>query len=426
MEERRAAAGRGPAISGAPPLVLAGAAGYHPPMLGLAFSRSVALFGRAATPLGGRASVLLGALACASLLAACETPPLAAPSVAYEDYRASYERALCEWRASCNLEESAERCIETRLLDRADDYVERAIEAGTIRYDGEMGYQCILEIRERTCDWMVEDPTPSCPHVFEGRVAPEEPCLISDECIGGGTCGFNPLTCTEMCCAGECRLPRPPAEVGDSCASNTIDCAEGTYCAIDPMTFQRTVCVAGGKVGAACGGDTNAGCDVDGYCDFNMGICRPKIAAGAVCQYSDSCQAPGRCEYVDQNYVEQRCVVPVALGEACNRIVGDFACKDFGARCGVSGVCELAPGAGEPCPDEACAAFAYCVDGTCALAVDEGGACGWTGGDYYGGYVPCAGDLRCDSVDYDSSVCVIPESENASCEVPGQPIEVSM
>ncbi len=345
-----------------------------------------------------------------------------APEIAYEDYAAALEGAACEWQTACNLSPSEDSCRETHFFDRKDPYVSAAIEAGTVVFDSVAAYRCVDEVRARSCD-RTEPSAPSCAEVFLGQVAPEEPCLIDDECVGDGLCGFDP-NCTDQCCAGACRLLPGPVEIGESCVNTVVDCVEGAYCKIDAMTNQRTVCTAELPLGSSCTfGDQ---CVDAAYCDFSTEQCVTKVGEGELCPFGQgTCQDGLYCDWVGQDYEEQRCIllVPfVALGEPCDTNIGNVACADVGALCSDAGICVLAPAVGEACVDNRCAAYASCADGTCIANADEGKKCGVLDGDY-GLYVWCQGELVCDNSDQPSGFCVVPEYSADACEAPGIPIE---
>jgi len=350
----------------------------------------------------------------------------AEPEILYEDYAAAFEDAWCTWRAQCNLEESVESCREISYIDRDDTYVSAAVEAGTIRFDGAAAYRCLEETLARGCE-RAEPAAPSCAEVLVGQVGPEDPCMISDECVEGGVCGFDP-SCADECCAGACRLLPGPAEVGESCVNQNVDCVEGAYCARDPMTFQRTVCTAQVAIGGACS-DSNM-CEDAGFCNFNNGLCEPRLGEGASCFGAGNACAEGlRCEWVGgDSYEEQYCVSSVSqalLGELCQADLGQWGCAEHGVICSLDSVCVLAPGANEPCVDFDCADYAYCNDANvCVVGASLGEPCGYRDNSY-SGYVHCAGALICGGDSEFSQKCVDPQFSADLCEVPGTPFNSS-
>jgi len=347
------------------------------------------------------------------------------PEIPYEEFAGALEDAECEWRVACNLSESQEICREARFLDRADPYVSSAIEAGTVVFHGDAAYRCIDEIRGRSCE-RTEPPAPSCEEVFTGGVAPEGLCLVSEECIGDGLCGFDP-NCTEQCCAGACRLLPGPVEIGESCLNSRSSCVDGAFCELDPMTFMRTVCAARLPVGSSCFFDGE--CVQAAGCNLLTNVCESRVGEGELCQAGQiKCQEDLYCDWVDDNYEEQRCrssVHLVGLGEPCDMVLGSLACKDVGTLCSEAGICVLAPAPGETCVDHRCASYASCADqNTCVADVGTGERCGYFD-ENYDRYVSCAEELICSGDFGPDSVCTAPLFSGESCEVPGTPIESS-
>ena len=347
----------------------------------------------------------------------------AEPEILYEDYAAAFEDARCVWRVQCNLEESVELCRESTFIDRDDTYVSAAVEAGTIRFDGVAAYRCVEELAARGCG-RAEPAAPSCAEVFVGQVGPEDACMISDECVEDGVCGFDP-NCVEECCAGACRLLPGPAEVGESCVNQNVDCVEGAYCARDPMTFQRTVCTAQVAIGGAC--DDRDMCEDVGFCNFNTLLCEPRRGDGAPCfGLIDACAEGFYCNWVGDNYEEQYCIPSVSealLGEPC--LPGSGGCAEHGVICSSDSVCVLAPGTNEPCINFDCADYAQCNKANvCIAGASLGEPCGYQD-DSYDDYVSCAGALICETLAGFGSRCVEPHFSADVCEVPGMPFSSS-
>lgn len=347
------------------------------------------------------------------------------PEILYEDYASALEDAQCTWRTQCNLEESVESCREITFIDRSDTYFSAAVEAGTIRFDGAAAYRCVEEIVARGCE-RTEPAAPSCAEVFVGQVGPEDPCMLSDECVEDGVCGFDP-NCVEQCCAGACRLLPGPAEIGESCVNQNVECVEGAFCARDPMTFQRTVCAAKVEIGGSC--DGNVECEDAGFCNFNSARCETRLGEGEVCfGLGNACAEGFYCDWVGDNYEDQRCTPSAGvalLGEPCLPDLGKWGCAEHGVICSPGAVCVLAPGADEPCIGFQCAEYADCNDANvCASGAALGERCGYLD-ESYSDYIPCAGSLVCDG-EFDFELrCVEPQFSADVCEVPGEPFESS-
>ncbi|MEZ4385226.1 MAG: hypothetical protein R3A79_28115 [Nannocystaceae bacterium] len=364
-----------------------------------------------------RVGLLFGATLLLSASAGCERSGFVPdPEIAYADYAASIETAVCEWRTRCNLDASVDSCRELQFVDRDDPYISAAIAAETVLYHGDAAYRCVDEYAARSCERdPAEDPIPSCAEIFEGQVAPEDPCLVDEECVENGVCGVNPNDCVDdaQCCAGACRLLPGAVPEGESCANQFARCEAGTYCAVDPMTFQPTVCTANRPIGALC--EFNDGCVDEGFCNFSTGYCEAKRGAGEECWQHSWCAENHRCIWDQVTFLET-CVpvtIGAALGEPCTPDVGSEACADVGAWCSnTTTTCVLLPGPGEPCIDGyRCAPYAECGDTTCVALPRAGEVC----------WGSCAGGLFCD---WDNAMtCAVPEFSGDGCEVPGEPFD---
>ncbi|MEZ4452862.1 MAG: hypothetical protein R3B09_25615 [Nannocystaceae bacterium] len=366
----------------------------------------LALIARAAAPL----ALALALPACSG--SGPEDPP---PTMTFTEYREAYEQALCEWRVGCKLEESLEKCREWTFLDREGSYTEAALEKGTLLFHGDLAQGCLDELKALSC--LREDPTgtPTCLDVLEGQVAPEEPCMLSAECALDGVCGKDP-SCVDMCCAGECRVLPGPLKIGEDCTNPTRTCEDGSFCQVDPITFQLTVCAPKVGLGGSCAFDGSAACSDDTYCRFDTGLCTARIPEGADCyNYSDACTAPAVCVYFgDYPNYNASCRSPAALGAPCSVELYNRACLDLGAVCNPgTGVCEDGPEIGAPCVDSRCGGAAYCDYETnvCRGYAALGTPCGYLNGD-----VACGGALQCDN-----DVCTAPSYLEDACPVPGQP-----
>lgn len=380
------------------------------------YHRSMRPYSLAPTP-SRSARALAFALALGlPLVQACEgggsTPE---PTMTYAEYVDAYEQTICEWRVACKLETSVDQCREWFFVDRTDSYTSSALAAGTIVYHGDKAQPCLDELAARTCGRDEPLDAPTCAEVLEGRVAPEDPCMIAAECALNGVCGKDP-NCVDMCCAGECRVLPEPIKVGEDCSNPNRECEAGTFCAIDDVTFMRTVCTPRIAVGGACGNGLVA-CIEDAYCDFDTGVCAERLPVGSPCDNGNACAPPARCEW---NGFTQYCYAPAALGEACDPEVGYDACKDFSTWCNPSSrICELAADVGQPCAAVNCVDYAYCDGQICQAFAAAGQPCGFNGDYDNYTYVPCGGNLVCDN----DSACVTPAYPEDACEVPGMPYE---
>jgi hypothetical protein len=294
------------------------------------------------------------ALALALLLAGCGG---GAPApVAFADYAAEGQAALCAWAVRCRHapdDATCRRILDPRQFDtrRADD----GLRLGRLAYDADAAGACLDAGRAAACS-APPFTDASCDRVFTGLVPQDGVCTTAFDCAGGARCLDR--VCDAACCVGACGPPEPrPApplrsEVGGACATHG-DCVDDAFCDIDGRCHamprepgerclfgcyygdlfcdvEREVCVRYGGVGDACG--PGAPCNLSyTYCD---GVCRPRPGPG------EGCDAAARC-------------VP---GLVC-----------------AGGVCAPRGGEGEPCSGDdqcdvacdvqagACVAYAICA-----------------------------------------------------------------
>lgn len=368
-----------------------------------------------------RLALLAAPLLAALTTAGCSSdgPEDPGPTMTFTEYRDAYEQALCEWRVGCKLEESLEKCRAWTYLDREGSYTESALEAGTVIFHDDKAQGCLDEIKALSC--LQEDPngTPTCTEVLEGRVAPEDPCMVSAECALDGVCGKDP-NCVDMCCAGECRVLAAPLKVGEDCTNVNRTCEDDAFCLLD-NNFQRTVCAAKVPVGGFCGYDGVIVCTDDAYCNYNTGSCTARIPEGSDCtDNGNACLAPSECVFVgDYPNYSAFCRAPAALGAPCALELYNRACLDLGAVCNPNTLlCEIGPDIGVPCLDYRCAGYAYCDYETsiCRGYAELGTPCGYLNGD-----VQCGGALQCDN-----DVCTAPAYNDDACPVPGMPFDAEV
>lgn len=357
------------------------------------------------------------------------------------DFFIAAETAYCGWATRCGAFDSADGCHAVEFFDvsypdgllasaRLHDgsqgalvkYLLESYEGGRIEFDGEAAATCLAYVEGRGCDrpWTYE-PTAdevagraACDAVFRGTMTRNGPCILSMECAHEETdtavCGFDP-TCVEACCAGGCRVLVAPGE-GESC-NNTAGCQAGLYCAIDPNTFQPTVCTRQKALGQPCGSGNE--CADGGYCDFNSNACARPAKVGEPC-FDVPCEEGSYC--VDlQNNGDARCLGFGGLGDPC---VYEDGCRPLNATCDwQASQCVELPKAGSACSQsgQPCASSAFCDwnSNTCVARAVEGEACGWIGGDFDGKYVQCAGALLCDEAN--TARCEAPIAGN-TCAVP--------
>lgn len=360
-------------------------------------------------------------------------------------YFLAAEQSYCGWAARCGGVPDEETCREvlhfdelfrTGLLASGEfvgygagasvKYLLESFEAGQIEFDAEAATACLTWVEARGCGrpgTFVPDAEAlagqaACAGALRGTMVNYGPCVLSIECAREedevAVCGFDP-NCTDMCCVGSCRVTRPQAvPLGASCAGG-IPCAEGSYCAFDPMTGTPTVCTAQVGAGAPCSFGNECGGGT--WCDYNNGapVCTPPLKVGADCSSGGICSAGSFCAY-DGNIL--RCTPYGGPGALCQ---GLATCAQLDNYCNVDGRCASRLPVGANCfyDDAACAFGSYCEYGTerCETAGGEGEACGsgMTGGYYVSR--PCVGDLVCDGGELATSRCGVP-AVTSVCPVP--------
>lgn len=231
-------------------------------------------------------------------------------------------------------------------------------------------------------------------------------------------CGF--ATSAELCVGAFGSLTSFPADLDaaidngtvqydSSAASACLEALSGAACEDFLEAFDVEVCdrVFVGTIadGEACFIDEQC---ISGQCGSTgpcmMACCEgtcvappPEAALGESCAEADCVDGA----YCDES---ELCVADRTQGEACP---GSFECAS-GLSC-IEGVCDLAPGEGEPCAGFQCAVpFACDVDTTtCVRMRGEGEACNPD-------FSICSIGLTCNS---ESSTCTRPGGPGTPCDV---------
>ncbi|MCA9634764.1 MAG: hypothetical protein KC420_01885 [Myxococcales bacterium] len=312
-------------------------------------------------------------------------------------------RAWCDHAVECGQYPNVSTCMEVEYDEPPASYIDAAIDAGRIDYHGARAYRCVRAIKKLKCD-RGEDTSEverDCQGISEGAVGPDEPCMLSAECVGERSlCGFDPR-CTEPCCPGECRFRPGPFEAGEPCASND-ECVDGTLCDLD---LSDPVCVALPGDGEPC--YQGYACAEGTTCDDATTKCVGPAGVGEPCQGDYQCEATLFC---DPN---QRCATRAKEGEACDEAVGDRGCLRGDTICH-EGTCRSKLAPGEACAEftPPCVDYAYCSNDRCVEFARVGEACGGIGLDF----ALCYPGLFCDG----NATCAkdVPPSGGEVCPVP--------
>lgn len=375
----------------------------------------------------------------------------------------------CERQVECGYPllsqaKTLEACIAEQRA--ASGEVPASLGGGKVLLSAERIADCTEALAAASCEELANERfelDPSCTTYWQGTVPVGGDCHggVVNDCVAGSMCdlsaGVCPGTCVatvadcieggcpdgEYCSAlGECQ---PKAAIGETCGAviagavhespcvDTAHCAQekcvaryeagescdamfefecetGTTCGCGDAECKTLVCVEVSAVGEPC--QTAANCEVGLYCDFSVGNCAARKAAGGDCDDSYGACGPGlvcdggkckgpdgvtneplplleagadcsggglcplgtlcRCETPDCEQTEKKCLAGAALGASCEAYLE----ADYSPYVCAEGLCDLfgsltcvkPAGPGEPCEGEqtfACGSF-ICIDGRCA------------------------------------------------------------
>lgn len=334
------------------------------------------------------------------------------------DFNAEAAQALCERYARCGLIEDRERCEAEELSTGFVRQVglgtryDAALEEGRIRYDADIAGQCVLALREGSCNVApVSLPMQNrgieydarC-RFLQGQVADGAACQWSTECSNGAYCDVTTSSCGGVCRRGPVTAP---GTAFDACPAGTV--------------LLGGKCLTPGGEGTSCGvrdGVLLGVCGQDTWCDTEAGTAHGTCkrvsaegeacddAIGTLCGWSLFCR-DGRCQKAQdeggactapgtgrRGAVECReelfcdgdlrqagsCRPKREAGESCRHALEcDTHMECIGARPmeGVRGTCQPPPREGESCAERACGAGLACssTTGKCVATVRLGEPC---------------------------------------------------
>lgn len=296
--------------------------------------------------------------------------------ISLEELPRSYSEVVCDWAINCGEfgEEELDFCatvvgVEAFVASWVLTVdVRRAIETGSIIYDGEAAVECVEAFRSSSCVESNLDSIftgPACDAVFSGSVENGGLCWTDLQC-SSKFCDIDHWACEMACCAGTCAA-LPNAVLGQPCPSGY--CIDGSIC--EGVT---ATCVAKQWIGGSCidSYDCTDGLACLGYPD---GICSNPRNGGETCVGGEC----GRMGLVCDT-TSSRCVGVQRAGDLCNPAV-DLC--GWGLSCNPgTNTCQTVGGIGAKCWDDYdCGDWTlycdgdYSIEGVCRQSKADGAAC---------------------------------------------------
>ncbi len=308
-----------------------------------------------------------GFLCLAVALAACGSD-----SISINDFGKRYIAARCSFQVTCQEMPDTATCEASYSLnDSGFLTLVAAVNAKTVKYDGEAAASCVDSVASTSCafsGFYLKDP---CAKVFTGTVATGGACFINEECAGvGSVCNQTDPNCdaSTTCCPGTCAAGATKMPVGGHC-TGSADCQDGLYCSTATSVCKTPVA----QSGAAC--DELDGCADPMYCNGDFaampftGTCAKAPGRNATCNIKDLLPCADERDYCDHNTT--KCTQNVSVGATCDTM---------GTTTGAT-----------------CVGFAYCNNGSCAAEPKAGSTCDAMNGPN------CLGGLSCTN-----STCALP------------------
>ena len=293
-------------------------------------------------------------------------------------------RAWCKQKVECSEFPDVRTCMAVRHSEE-ESYLDLSIAAGRIDYDGAAARRCVRAIERIPCHRGVDVDAllAPCAEILRGTIAPDEPCMTSQECVGERSlCGFDP-GCGSGCCPGLCRYRPGPFAVGEACAGQQeceaeaaclegrcaalpgpgAACLEGWRCAAGSYCNEWMQCQAIPKQGESCA--------AVGLC-AGTSLCRAGVCA-ARAETGEACERTSECLRQDNVCDGGRCVAGLAVGASCGEetrgCVGYAFCRE--------GACVEYKSLGESCDDQGrrCYPTLDCVEGRCERLQDGARVC---------------------------------------------------
>ena len=269
--------------------------------------------------------------------------------VPLDDLPEKFRSEYCRYLARCGVVPSQSVCegLNIGLGLSVDPSLEAAIDAGKVKYDGNLVASCYEQLGSASCDRTDEKGRmfggADCAGAIKGTVGGGGECALDAECKSR-ECDVP--DCPDACCQGTCvgdEAPRLPRQLGESCESSN-DCASGSYCSAAVCAALKpagSMCIQTGECayGLGCAGQPRV-CKVlptagepcpDGQCRDEGTYC---AAPGMICAKvglpGDACTTRADCSQFYSCDATMHCSEGAHEGQACNAMT---RCADLGNFC---------------------------------------------------------------------------------------------
>ena len=370
--------------------------------------------------------------------------------------QAGCEIGTCELLAAFGLDGTnnvpgflVQGCIQDGGCEETTASYLAAADAGRISYDGVKAQICLgaitaLGVCAKNIGCQPADAgsgtlPPECATMLVGNVGAQGVCFADVECQSGLYCAFGHGQCPGHCSA--------KVAANQPCDA-TVECIDSAACGSLPDGGNG--CLVNLPPTATGGNCANSSCLATDYCDANS-TCQPDVAAGgscggasgAVCLPTDECQGASAttCKSCP-TAVDAPCQQTVTSGDNCpagtfcqatisgpNPAVGSCAeLLDGGSLCALDLDCtpplvclgSEAPGmtgsCGAPYPDgHACQSQKECNSGSCLSAHCLGTGASAGAPCDPNSFTGCAAPLWCNSPDGGAASCAAPVGQGQSC-----------
>jgi hypothetical protein len=348
---------------------------------------------------------LVAILMVSTSLAACGgsfSSPSSSSPIALADAPGALAQSFCDAEKTCspfyyNIAYANTDCTAslTKQFQQATfDQIQTAIDAKTVKYDGELARQCATALSAGSCSNLDNNSPDVCQKALAGTIPTGGDCNIDAECSGLSRCDITGAICPGKCAAR--------ASAGVACGKDS-DCALGLTC-----STATAHCAAPAASGEACKGTTAGECAAGLLCVGNddsskrEGKCMTEAATLTV-HKGDSCDLQNGpwCT------AGLSCVVDTASLAGLVSTCHDLASVNGDCGLGIPSQCPT----GQACPLQLTDLVASTYTAKCAALPVEGEACASALG-----LTRCAANLICDDVTAPlKPICITPHDLGQSC-----------